>query len=144
MRLYMFLLSIFYIYCFGFFNYLAIGFLYLFSTHLISKNYNKIENINLVKNVIVVKDKIYSNCLTINNKITKFIFIKQVIYVYNQVELVYFKVVNEILDMIIVILKSMINDLMIKKMNKEKENFGKNRQKNKDLLEQMKKVQENN
>ena len=142
MRLYMFLLSIFYIYCFGFFNYLAIGFLYLFSTHLISKNYNKIENINLVKNVIVVKDKIYSNCLTINNKITKFVFIKQVIYVYNQVELVYFKVVNEILDMIIVILKSMINDLMIKKMNKE--NFGKNRQKNKDLLEQMKKVQENN
>ena len=144
MRLYMFLLSIFYIYCFGFFNYLAIGFLYLFSTHLISKNYNKIENINLVKNVIVVKDKIYSNCLTINNKITKFVFMKQVIYVYNQVELVYFKVVNEILDMIIVILKSMINDLMIKKMNKEKENFGKNRQKNKDLLEQMKKVQENN
>ena len=142
MRLYMFLLSIFYIYCFGFFNYLAIGFLYLFSTHLISKNYNKIENINLVKNVIVVKDKIYSNCLTINNKITKFVFMKQVIYVYNQVELVYFKVVNEILDMIIVILKSMINDLMIKKMNKE--NFGKNRQKNKDLLEQMKKVQENN
>mgnify|MGYP006119988997 CR=1 FL=1 len=138
----MFLLSIFYIYCFGFFNYLAIGFLYLFSTHLISKNYNKIENINLVKNVIVVKDKIYSNCLTINNKITKFVFMKQVIYVYNQVELVYFKVVNEILDMIIVILKSMINDLMIKKMNKE--NFGKNRQKNKDLLEQMKKVQENN